>query len=162
MKVTFNDKLSSIIQNYKEKRLARYFKIHDRWSFDNNAAEQLYSMREAIAGYARKNNLKIDIFNPEKLEKDFKSDIKIDDLPELSPHIGLVVTGRKTGKFATELIDSDINKIYPKESKKIFILPINGEENLQVSREIKSTTEDNFLRHVFRTFENMQKSIAEK
>jgi hypothetical protein len=90
-----------------------------------------------------------------------KSDINM-DLPQISPNIGLVVTNRKTGKFVTEIIDADTSKTYPKESVKTILIPIKGEEDMQIARKVKSTTTDNFLRHVFRTIENMNKSVSDK
>ena len=162
MKVTLNTYISNTLRNLKEKRIAKNFNIHDSWSFDTEASDMLYSMREAIAGYAKKNNLKIDVYNPEELDKNIKTDINMDGLPQISPKLGLVVTNKKTGEFVTELIDADTSKIYPKEAVRTFLIPIKTEEDIQVVREVKSTTQDNFLRHVFRTIENMNKSVSNK
>ena len=75
-----------------------------------------------------------------------------------SPHIGIVVKNKKTGKIAAAVVDADTNKIYPKETTTIHMIPIKGEQNLQISREVKSTREDSFLQHVFRTIENLQRA----
>jgi len=161
MKVTLSTEIANTLWAMRENKIAKYFNIHKSWSYDTDATDMLYHMREAIAGYAKKNNLKIDVYNPQELEKSMKSDINM-DLPQISPNIGLVVTNRKTGKFVTEIIDADTSKTYPKESVKTILIPIKGEEDMQIARKVKSTTTDNFLRHVFRTIENMNKSVSDK
>ena len=162
MKITLNTYISNTLRNLKEKRTAKYFDIHDYWSYDTEATDMLYSMREAIAGYAKKNNLKIDVYNPEELDKNIKTDINMDGLPQISPKLGLVVTNKKTGEFVTALIDADTSKNYPKEAVRTFLIPIKTEEDMQIARKVKYSTQDNFLRHIFRTIENMNKSVSNK
>ena len=159
MKIKLFTFINSKIQRFNENKISKYFKIHDELTYPTEACNQLYAMREAIASYAKKNNLTVDIYNPEYLEKNFNNDIKFNDVDLLlQPHIGIVVTNKDNRKFASTLINAQTWRVYPKESIQLRLIPVNGEENLQVSKKVKSTRIDTFLQHVFRTIEDLQKA----
>lgn len=143
----------------KEARIQKYFNIHDRYLFPTDAPYQLYLMREPIARFAQKNNLKIDVYNPSNIKtSDF---FTVGNPDEFSEQIALVVSDRSNKKMKVQLINADTSIDYPKESVRTFLLPIKGEDT-QIARKIKSTTNDNFLRNVFREIENMAREINNK
>ena len=127
---------------YKEAKIAKNFSMEGY----GEACNEIYKMREAIANFAKRNNVRVDIL----------------ELPDKKGSVALetFVRGLKKneGHSILKIFDGDINKIYPKISERTIIIPIKGEET-QVARSVVSTTEDTFLRHFFRNIEEMTKQV---
>ncbi len=143
-----------------DKKYSRYFNIHHQGTYLSNIGDQLYAMRQAIAGFAKKNNVKIDVYNPNVLENPRYLD-RIEERQAKSFHpntLALVVSGKNSNKTETSIIDIEPSKIFSKESRSFYIVDVPGEDT-QLARVSISSTQDTFLRHVFRLIENMTKTV---
>lgn len=140
----------------RELKIAKYVKFHNTISMESDAANQIYAMREPIAKFAKKYNLTIDIYNPQNLEcYPPKSKKRF-----FSEKIGIVVSNKKTKKHKALVLHSDTDRIYPKEKSYTILLPISGEQDIQVPRKAISTRDDVFLKHILRSLEDMRDIVC--
>ena len=129
----------------KEQKIRKYFNIYDVFGY-GEASNQLELMKEPIANFARRNNVKIDVY--EKEDKNTGKSI-------------LTTYVTKTDKSVATVrnIEADTNTVYPKEARYTYIANIKGEDT-QVAREVKLTREDNFIENFFRNIENMTAEVT--
>lgn len=138
----------------KEANIAKNVVIHGYESGGEGIA-QIYNMREAIANYLKKQNLKLDVF-----EKPF--DEKSKTFKHNNSNIEAVLTDLKNpGKRSVWIFDGDVKKVYPKESFYKRIVDVKGEDT-QIAYTIKKSIEDNFLSHFLRSIEDMVREINKK
>lgn len=143
-----------------DKKYSRYFNIHHQGTYASNIGDQLYAMRQAIAAFAKKNDVTIDIFNPNVLENPRCLE-SIEERQAKSFHpntLAFVVSNKINKKMETSIIDIEPSKIFPKEREKFYMVDVPGEDT-QLARVAISSTQDTFLRHVFRLIENMTRAV---
>jgi hypothetical protein len=144
----------------KERKIAKNFKIHD-YTTEGNVADDLYNMRVPIANFAKKNNLRLDVydsrtavnvggFNISHSEKDAKYNLNV------------VVTDLKNKKNFSMIIPCKKDATYPKILKKKVILPINGEQDLSIVRDVISTRDDNYLRNFYFQLEKAAEKVNQE
>ena len=142
-------KISKIAQQFISLKAARKeAKIAEHFMMDGygDACREIYGMREAIANYAKRNNVRVDVFALEGKNGSMSLETLVRSLDE------------KNNNRIIKVFDGDVKKIYPKISERTIIIPIKGEDT-QIARSIISTTEDTFLRHFLRSIEEMTKGI---
>lgn len=143
-----------------DKKFSRYFNIHHQGTYASNVGDQLYAMRQAIASFAKKNDIKIDVYNPNVLENPRCLE-SIEERQTKSFHpntLAFVVSSKINNKMKTSIIDIEPSKLFPKERENFYIVDVPGEDT-QLARVAISSTQDTFLRHVFRLIENMTKAV---
>lgn len=138
----------------KEQKLSKYFKIHD-YPQISDVADELYSMREAIANYAKKHMVRIDIY-------DAKTPVKENGIEYATNEnfgrgkINIVVKDKITGKTTHNLTEAIKDKIYPE--RKIII----GKKGLRGdSKPVITQNEDTCLRHIFRAIEELTTTVTQ-
>ncbi len=144
----------NLSRNIHEKRIEKNFQIHD-YTTEGNPAEIIYQMREPIANFARKNNVKIDVY-------DSRTPVSINGITcyhsEKNAHKNLVVVVTdKKQKLANQnkaVINGDPEAIHFMERIRKYIVNVPGEET-QIARQVKSTTEDVMLKHFLRKIDRL-------
>ena len=151
-RIKIRDAFGMDTRTLRERRTSKYFAIHNRGTYDYNAEDTIYDMREAIAGFAKKNGLKIDMYNPNEIRDIDDSSIK--DLEITHPKTLAIVVTDKFHNIKAKIFDSNTTGVFPKIREGYYVANIAGEDT-QISRKTESHTEDSFLRHILREIETM-------
>jgi hypothetical protein len=154
-----NNYLENISKQIHEKRIERNFQIHD-YTTDGNPAEIIYQMREPIARFARKNGVKIDVY-------DSRTPVNTDGITsyyaDKNASKNLVVTVRDTkkanAKVRKELINGDPDATHTLERVRMYIVDVPGEDT-KVARQVRSIYEDTMLKHFFRKIDTLVKETV--
>ena len=136
--------ISSYIK--KERELDKYVELHDLGSLNSDAFNKLNDARGVIANFAKKNNVKVDVFNSH-LEKDGVSDYFI-----------LKVSKDNGRWYRNKLMHADTSTTYNYKTKNSPVLSHKdkaGNPSLAGSY----YSEDDFLRNIYRTIENFTNKL---
>ena len=140
-----------------ENNIDKFFKIHDSNTF-GDSFNQMYLARETISRFAKKNGVKVDIYDAKKMTTHKSLGT------ELSDKINLVVTNLHNGKNQSRLVAADSDKTYT-NSNDIYTARIccykDGDRLAFVPKK-HWTTEDTFLRNLYRNIESMVNEVTQK
>lgn len=144
-----------------EKNIDKYFKVHDTETF-GDSYNQMYLAREIISRFAKRNGVKVDVYDAKKMASSAEYDDKfINDIgTKLSDKINVVVTDLHTGKSNGRIVAADTGKIYPKETQKGGFLIENKQDNVERYTKGHWVTEDTFLRNLYRNIESMISEVT--
>lgn len=138
----------------KEQKTNKYFKIHD-YPQINAIADDLYGMREAIANYAKKHMVRIDVY-------DAKTPVKENGIEYLAndkfgkDKINIVVTNKLTKKTKHILTEAILDKIYPQKSI------VRGQKGFRSDdKPVVVQSEDTCRRHIFRAIQELTNTVAQ-
>ncbi len=146
-----------------ENNIDKFFKIHDSDTF-GDSFNQMYLAREIISRFAQRNGVKVDVYDAKKmasLEDHDKKFVK-DFQDKFSDKINLVVTDLRSGKSKGRIVAADTEKVYPKEVKKGFFIVSNPQDGTEYSTRGHWSTEDTFLRNLYRNIESMVTEVTKK
>lgn len=121
------------------------------------AIQELYTARELLANYAKHNLVSIDIYDKTPAAKLREMSGLTDDKKDLYVRVTDIFTGR----MAESAHPSDTGVIYPKEKfAKIMVHDTyTGTERIA---DVKSSTQDTFLRHFYRKVESLTSKVRNK
>lgn len=137
----------------KEASIQRYINLHDTHIYNPDAINEIYPMRQAIANFAKKENVSIDVYSVKNIDNPMQG------ADSMTPgQIAISVKDNKSLKVSSFLVDGDTSKIYPKVSYRKYLLDVRGEET-QTVETARYSVQDTFLRHVFRSIETVTKSL---
>ena len=140
----------------KDAQINQHFKIHTPYTYEAPIISDIYNMREAVAGFAKAHNITVDVYNPNEIKG--MGNFKIGEPYEFTDKIAVVVTDKNSGNHKVKLFDTNNSRLYPKETVKNFMVNVKGEDT-QVIRKVRSSQEDNLLRHIFRSLETMTNNL---
>ncbi len=142
----------------KENQINKHFKVHDGTLYGNSET-QMYHAREVIANFARKNNVSVDIYDARRLLDGAETVSPIIE-DKYSSKINVVVTNLKNKQQINRVVDANTDITYPKVSIRQIMLNVKNEEDLQIGRKVISSTEDSFLRNLYRNISEMTNQIT--
>ena len=155
-----SEKAISLRRRYKEHNIARNFQIHD-FTIDGDAINDLYQMREPIAKFAKKYKMKIDVYDPRTTVE--IAGVKQSHASEDAKNYFYVVfTDLRNNKNFGKLIPARKDVFYPKVAKSKIACRVQGEQDLEIVRDVVSYSEDTCLRNFFRELENGAKRVLKK
>lgn len=140
----------------KENNIKKYFHIHDTDTY-GDSFNQMYTAREVIANYAKKNNVSVDVYDARKyFDDDFDLPVKIQR--SLEDKLEVTVTDKEGRGIRKSLVSANTEKTYPKMAQSKIIVPVSGEDT-QIARNAYRRTEDNFLRNLYRHIEQLTNEV---
>ncbi len=141
-----------------ENNIDKFFKIHDSDTF-GDSFNQMYLARETISRFAKKNGVKVDIYDAKKMTTHKSLGT------ELSDKINLVVTNLHNGKNQSRLVAADTDKTYTNTKAADYTAKIRHYKDgnrLAFVPKKHWTTEDTFLRNLYRNIESMVSEVTKK
>lgn len=142
-------KIQKIIQNFNAKRINRMMDKHVIFANESPIANELNKMRYPIALWAKENDVFINMYQPDNTKKSTQN------------IYNLVVTSLKKRDYPTIVSKLSINpedKYIHKQTSKILV-PDHRHSDIRLVANTTSTTEDDYIRYIFRTIEEMVKQI---
>lgn len=139
----------------KAKRIANKH-VHIDNNLPSDVYDKLSSAQSTIANYAKSKGVKVTFNDANKFMADEKFDVPKHLSNFLSDKIQISVENIKDKRTRGLFLDADVNKVHTHQKTKYFIKDI-PEDDTQVTRKVVNTYEDNFLRNVYRTVENLVK-----
>lgn len=139
----------------KEQRfLDKYVKIHDNTTY-GDSYQQMCSSRKTIANYLRDKGVSIDIYDARKMMGEHDSPIVENRLSEaLYIEAKNLLSNKKASKFVSAKTDeSRIHKVPD------YIVIDYPAEGIQQTRLTSHEYEDNFVRHLYRSIEDLVKKV---
>lgn len=136
------EKLKTMKYEKHQKEIENLVRIHPEKAAETDAFKQIYDAREVLANYAKANDIYMSFiaYSPKGNAK----------------NIIVSVYGKNTLPL-NQKVSLDTSVIYPKEKYTKHIL--EDKDGLNNIRETRNSTEDNFLRHIYRTVEELTKQI---
>lgn len=163
MKIGFNSffaKLSTRINNYKyeakQAGLNKYCKIHDMDGALISPAQELYTAQEVIANFAKKNNIRIDIFDAKEALKNTEGNTEF--VKSIGDKFNVIATNLKTGKTASRFVESNTQTVYPKTTESTMLMS-DIQQGRQIVRIDRRYIEDTFLRNMYRNISDLSQTI---
>ena len=156
----FNKIQSNVAQrkiNKQDALIDKYIKIHDVDTYGDSFA-QMYDARKILANFAKEKGVSIDIYDGQKV---FEDTIYVNpQLKEsLVDQLHVIVTNLVNGKSKSKIVSARTDMSYPKVAEKQVLMPI-PQDGLEIGRSARSTTEDSFLRNLYRNIEELTKEVT--
>ncbi len=145
----------------REAKINKYVDIHNSGVLSDSVYYQLNMAREIIANFARKNSVKVDIYNTRKVHPERSAVVPPYSQDSILGNLEVVVSNLRTGLAQRDFIPASTNEVYPKVKQVPIIIPIR-ESGLERPGYAKYSTEDNFLRNLYRSIEMLTKSVTGK
>lgn len=141
-----------------ENRINKHFKVHTNTLY-GDAGAQMYQAREVIARFAERNGVSVDVYDARRLldRDEFVSPVIENDF---SDKMHVAVTNLLNNKTENRIVSANTDIVYPKESRRKILIPVRGEQDLQIPGESVRYTEDTFLRNLYRNIEEMVKRVT--
>ena len=117
---------------------------------NNDAVNQMYQARGVLANYAKNKAVRIDIYEtPDSFDKGH------DYSKRMVLRITNLINGNKTQQ---RTISSDTNQIKIHRLKRDYWFKMGQSDECYI-KEIENTTEDNFLRNLYRNIQEMTEKV---
>ncbi len=142
----FAEKINTIKYEKHQKEIENLVRIHPEKAAETDAFKQIYGAREVLANYAKANGIQMSF---------------IASSPKGKAENIIVNVYDKNVTPLNQKVSLDTSIIYPKEKSKKRMLE-NKETGLNYIVEMKSGTEDTFLRHIYRTVEELTNQIKSR
>lgn len=141
-----------------ENRINKHFKVHTNTLY-GDAGAQMYQAREVIARFAERNGVSVDVYDARRLldGDEFVSPVIENNF---SDKMHVEVTNLLNNKTENRIVSANTDIVYPKESRRKILIPVRGEQDLQIPGESVRYTEDTFLRNLYRNIEEMVKQVT--
>lgn len=131
-----------------------------RMKMDSDAYNQIDMARETIANFARKNCVNVDIYDTSETMA-FAKQINPEIEKTLGDNITIRVTDMLNGKSKEVMMPADTSKEYVFERKNSRMLH-NTDSGTEYIYQGHFTSEDNFLKTVYRHISNLTSAIKGK
>lgn len=138
-----SEKIKTIKIEKHQKEVESLVRIYPEKAVETDAFKQLYNAREVLANYAKANNIQMSF---------------IASSQKGNPQNIVVSVYSKNAAPLDKKVSFDTSVLYPKEKLTKRMLE-NKETGLNYIAEMKSSTEDTFLRHIYRTVEELTNQI---
>lgn len=147
------------IKKYEKeaKFLDKHITIHNNTTY-GDSFQQMNQARKTLANYAKKEKVKIDIYDARHELSEDASPI-IED--KLSQKLSVYVTDKKSGRKTQKFVSAKTDETHPYVENDYIVVDF-PEDDLQMTRITKHEYEDNFLRHLYRNIGNMVNELHDK
>lgn len=144
-------------QNQERKLFNRFVTIYpDR--INKPAYDQIMAAQKGMANFVMKKNVGVDIYDAqEAVTSGFA--VKPHKNETLQNKLLVKVTNLLTGMIDEKLISADTKAISKHESYGFCVFDI-PQDGLQYTRKTKKSTEDSFLRNLYRNIEEMTEKVT--
>ena len=142
----------------READINKYVGLHDSGRLPDGVLEQLETSREIIANFARKNSVKVDIYNARVHQQRLASGGISNSGNGFLGNLEVVVSNLKNGIVKRAFVSSNTKELHPKVKQTNIIVPIR-DAGIERLWKAQYYTEDNFLRNLYRNIEELTKSV---
>lgn len=153
--------ISNKVQIHKMNRLEavakKHLQVHSNVLSDDTLRE-IVNARITIGNFAKKNNVKVDIYNGSYILDDLCS---ITEESKVANKLFVTVTDLSNSKQAHALVPSSTFDTYVNEKTGFIVINKNNEAN-KVYRYTESSHEDSFIRNLYRTIGKLTGNLKGK